>query len=423
MILWLLALVGQIHLTVYSGGFAQVEETRSFSLQAGTQVLETPDLPLQVDLTTVMLDLPGAQVQQKQVLYALARPQAVEALALERPVRVHLQSGEILKGRLIGSAADALVLQTPEGLLTVARKQVLYWQLQDAPPGLRARPVVRWTVEARRTGTTEGTLRYQTQGLTWQALYTVVVKEKRLDLKGFVHLSNTSGRTYENARIVLIAGEVHRAARPAWEERGVKEMAVMAAPAPNYPSERAFAEYHRYDLPGTYTLHDHQDLQVRLLTAHNLPLEERYVYRSGEQVEWHLRFVNPQAPMPAGRVQVYRQEDDHLLFVGEDLTSHRARGDTVQLFLGRAFDLKARETVEEAERLGPGWWERTVAVTLWNLKSNTVKVQVVRTLPEGFELVESSQPPSRKTARTLEFWVAVPAGGKTVLRYTVRSRS
>lgn len=421
--MWLLLLVAQVHLTVYSGGFGLVEETRTFRLRQGTDTLETPELAPRADLTTVSLALPSGEVREKRILYAQARPEALASGGLEQPVEVALPDDLLLSGILLGVSGEALVLKTSRGVVTVPRQQVRYWLLKQPPKGLRARPLVQWVVTGARSGSARGVLRYQTEGLGWQALYRVRLQEKHLDLSGFIHLSNTSGKDFDQAALTLIAGEVHRLPAPPVLEKGRGPEAFMALAPSATPVQQPLAEYHRYDLPGRYTLKDHEDLQVRLFPDRRVPAEERYVYRQGNEVMWHLRFVNAEDPMPAGRVRVYQVADRHEIFVGEDWIGHVPQGDTVDLSLGKAFDLRARETVEASKRVGPGVWERTVAITFRNFKDQTVRIQVIRSLPEGFELIQASEKPSRKTARTLEFWITVPAHGQKVLRYTVQTRS
>jgi hypothetical protein len=64
------------------------------------------------------------------------------------------------------------------------------------------------------------------------------------------------------------------------------------------------------------------------------------------------------------------------------------------------------------------------AVTLRNAKKTDATVTVVEPLPRwsDWEIVASSVPASKRDAQHAEFAVPVPAGGETVLTYSVRYR-
>ncbi len=47
-------------------------------------------------------------------------------------------------------------------------------------------------------------------------------------------------------------------------------------------------------------------------------------------------------PLPKGKVKVYQEDkiDRSLEFIGEDRINHRPKNETVELYLGEAFDIK-----------------------------------------------------------------------------------
>ncbi len=85
--------------------------------------------------------------------------------------------------------------------------------------------------------------------MSWHAEYVAAVAddEKSLGLTSWVSIDNQSGATYPDAKLDLIAGDVHRVEEPG--PRPMFEMAKMAAGAPRL-EEKAFFEYHMYTLAG-----------------------------------------------------------------------------------------------------------------------------------------------------------------------------
>ncbi len=417
-----LMLLAQTHLTVYEAGFAVVEEPRSFSLRKGVQRIPTAQLPLALEPTSASLLLKGAEVLEKRFSFPLTGTEPPLEDALGRVLEAVLEEGEAVAGTLALVAPGHLLLRTRRGVVAVARNRILRWALKEPPWTLPATPVIHWTVKADRAGQTRGTLTYLTQGFRWNAHYVADLEDQqRLRLTGWIHLQNESGKTYADASVVLVSGQVHRVTQPL---RGTKTLA-MESRAPSqalYPVESPVGEYHRYTLPGRYTLPSREALEVKLLDRSSVPARFRYVYRQGETVDWQLRFVNPAEPMPAGRIQVYTRDQGQRVLLGEDWIPHTPRGDTVTVSLGVAYDLRARESLEREERVAPQVWERTWKITLQNFKDQPVDIEVERSVPPGSELVDSSVPPVRSTARTLVFRLRVPARARTVLEYTLRSR-
>jgi hypothetical protein len=126
-------------------------------------------------------------------------------------------------------------------------------------------------------------------------------------------------------------------------------------------------------------------------------------------------------PLPAGRVRVFDGSD----FLGESRLDHTAAGAEIRLEVGKAFDLGAerRSSDFSLDRSGRTLIE-SFTIKLSNAKPTDVSVRVIEPLPRwsDWEIVASSVPSARKDANHVEFTVPLPAGGETLLSYTVRYR-
>jgi hypothetical protein len=76
------------------------------------------------------------------------------------------------------------------------------------PDNLRARPTLSVTVNSAHSGTRPATLSYLTPGLGWRADYVALYSEadSKIDVQGWVTLTNSSGTTYDDAKTLLVAG-------------------------------------------------------------------------------------------------------------------------------------------------------------------------------------------------------------------------
>jgi hypothetical protein len=82
------------------------------------------------------------------------------------------------------------------------------------------KPTLSWLIETNQPGKFDAEISYVSGGMTWQSDYNVVVqddpgkKTDLLDMIGWITMHNQSGKTFENARIKLLAGDVNKVQPP-----------------------------------------------------------------------------------------------------------------------------------------------------------------------------------------------------------------
>ena len=107
------------------------------------------------------------------------------------------------------SANNGVVLKMGDRIETGIPGRIVY---SDVPANLRDRPTL--VVQLQNKGAAEQNveLSYLTGGLGWKADYVAELNanEDKLDLSGWVTLTNTSGTSYRNAKLQLVAGDVNR---------------------------------------------------------------------------------------------------------------------------------------------------------------------------------------------------------------------
>jgi hypothetical protein len=272
---------------------------------------------------------------------------------------------------------------------------------------------------------------------------TLAADDRTLDLGGWVTIDNRSGTTYPDAKLKLVAGDIHRV-----EQRGegmmarqALEMADVAQSAAAF-EERAFFEYHLYDLPRPTTIKHNQTKQIRLLETASV--RTRKVFRltgapwyytqqyGGEKnlkVGVYQEFENRErdglgVPLPAGTVRLYKADADGTLqLVGEDRIDHTPRDEVVVLKVGEAFDVVADRRQTEFQVVASGHvWEEAFEVVIRNHKQEDVVVQVVEPLPGDWRMLSNSHDFEKLDAFTVRFDVPVKAGGEATLQYRIQIR-
>ena len=74
------------------------------------------------------------------------------------------------------------------------------------------KPRLEWLLSTDKAGKFPAEFSYVTGGMSWQADYNLVAPEKGdlVDIVGWVTMDNQTGKTFENARIKLMAGDVNK---------------------------------------------------------------------------------------------------------------------------------------------------------------------------------------------------------------------
>jgi hypothetical protein len=271
------------------------------------------------------------------------------------------------------------------------------------------------------------------------------------DLSGWVSVENNSGKTYKDAHLKFIAGDVRRVAppRPMMMGKAVMraDMAAEAAPM----QEKAFFEYHMYTLPRPSTVADNEVKQLEMFSpVHDLKVSKRYLYNplgnwrnfgdglftdksfgvnSDKKVNIFIEFKNEEKnhlgmPLPAGKVRLFKQdsEDKALEFIGEEQIDHTPKDEELSLQVGNAFDVvgERRQTDYQLET-GRHWMKESVEIKLRNHKKQDITVRVKEPLYRGntWKITEESDKHQKLDSRTAAWDLPVKAEGETMLTYTV----
>jgi hypothetical protein len=252
-----------------------------------------------------------------------------------------------------------------------------------------------------------------------------------LTLNGWVSLDNRSGASYENAKLKLVAGDVHRVPKETvvYPNEDLN-MDLPASLGTVQFEERHFFEYHLYSLDRPATVLDRETKQLALFPSASAKAKKTYTYdsRRGTKVSIRMEFENSKQnglgmALPAGKVRVYKEDADRALeFVGEDQIDHSPRDEKLRLFLGDAFDVVAERKQSAQKQLSSRSRELSYSVELRNHKDTAVQVQVVEHVFGDWTITDHSHEFVKKDANTVEFPVSVPANGSATVTYTVRMK-
>ncbi|MCU0514988.1 MAG: DUF4139 domain-containing protein [Anaerolineae bacterium] len=444
-----------VAVTIYNQGTALVRDRRTFDLTAGGNVINFTDVAALIDATSVnfvsLTDAQGTRVIEQNYVYDLVDSSALLNRYLDQTIQVTVDDGTLFTGQLLSGRNGEIILRSADGQVRViGAGQVRDVQFPDLPEGLITRPTLRWLVNADATGANQVELTYLTGGINWTADYNVLLAadNESLDLNGWITLSNNSGTAYREATVKLIAGDVNRAPEA---ERMVMDGVAMAAPAfeENAVEQRDFNEYKLYEIGRPVTVGNNETKQVEFVTSPGVPATTFFVYDGSPffygyydiltdqfygqtgitDVQNYLEFSTDDeggagVALPAGRMRVYQEDvDGAALLIGESAIDHTPQGETVQIYLGNAFDLVGERTQTDFQIITGSVVQETYEIRLRNRKeSGTVEIRVPERLFRwsNWEILNSSQPFEQMDSSSIEFRAQVPAGQEVVITYTVQ---
>lgn len=426
-----------LYVTVYNDNLGVIRDIRSMDIMKGTSTIELTDVAQQIDPTSVHIKLNG-EVLEQNYQYDLVSLDKILQKYVDRNIQLIDDKGETIEGKLLSSSSGQIVLQKKDGgLLMVPNVTKYRFSVGELPEGLITKPTLIWLVKSPSGGKQDVEVSYQTGGMKWHAEYVAVLnkEDSKLDLNSWVSIDNNSGTSYKNAHLKLVAGNVNRVQQGNIYPRGYDGIQKQMTATVQQFQEKAFFEYHIYNLQRPTTLANNETKQISLFEVSGIKAVKKYFYRSGGyyynqpnsqgKVAVIMEFENKKdnklgIPMPEGKVRVYKSDGESLEFIGEDMINHTPKDEKVRLKIGDAFDITANEVQTDNRRISDKVSEQAYEITFKNHKSENVVIEVERFLGLNWEILSSSISYKKKDSQNIIFKVPVPKDGKTVLTFRVR---
>jgi hypothetical protein len=459
-----LAVFAQPALTIYNQDFAVVRDTVPLDLKSGVNNVRYADATARVEPDSVILRDPAGkhslQIWEQnyrndpvtqELLLSLFEGKTIDFQNLR--LKDNTQMRELVPGKIIrsgyvpGGGSEQPIIEVNGKLQFTLPGTPLFPDLGDDTV---LKPTLNWLLQSDQPGRFDAEVSYITGGFTWEADYNLVSPEKgdTVDLIGWVTMNNQSGKTFRDAKIKLMAGDVNKIQPQNYRmaSRMMKTM-DMAGAAPAV-TEKAFDEFHLYSLARPTTLLDRETKQVEFVRATEVKAPVIYLYdgssdyrfygglnynqdygREGnKKVRVMREFVNAETnhlgiALPKGKLRFYRRDaDGQMEFVGEDMIDHTPRNETIRVTIGNAFDLvgERRQTnfrVDTSDK----WLDETFEIKLRNRKQEPVEIRVAEYLYRwsNWEITQKSDDFKKTDSQTIEFRMPVKPEEERVVTYTV----
>ncbi len=467
----------RLELTVNSGGYSVVQESRNLKLSTGTNHVQLEGMPAQYKPASLLvLNVTGeGEFTLGPVSYKAASLNGqrllAESIGSEVTVRCNTRKGRAreITGKLLAFSGNQVILERDKKVVVVNATDEQ--EFPGLPKGLSNSPALVLEAQAGASGEYLARLLYQTAGLAWNATHTAVYDEQQgllTKLESWVSVNNGSGAQYRDATLKLLSGDTNGAAL---EAAGGGAFALSAAAAPMARSAKvrqaqsqSVGEQKLYTVPGKINLAEGENKQIPLFIAEQVPVTREYclpampAWQRGQQgtspVVIRLRLLNNEdsklgKPLPAGLVNIFQPDTDgSLQLTGTAQMADTAVGEELSLVIAGCSDLKAERKLVESKtvepqhkpvpQLGdagtkssvqepaeedeePAFVDETWEVTLHNFKPDRdVEIVVKEEFPGKYEVLHSTHEFKAETANRASTTVKVDKAGKAILRYVVR---
>jgi hypothetical protein len=459
------AVFAQPALTIYNQNFAVVRDTVPLDLQAGVNTVRYAGATAQVEPDSVILRDPAGK-HSLQILEQNYRNDPVsqelllslfegKTIGFEKiRMKDNTQTPETIQGKIIrsgfvpGGSPEQPIIEVNGKLQFSLPGEPRFPDLGDDTV---LKPAFNWLLQSDKPGKFDAEVGYVTGGFDWSASYDLVSPEKgdNVDVVGWITMNNNSGKTFENAKIKLMAGDVNKiqpVVRAMGGGRGGGGGFGGAAPV---VTEQAFDEFHLYDVARPTTLHNRETKQVEFVHAEKIYAPTIYVYDGSSDYRFYgglntqqgygqsgnkkilvqREFVNAETnqlgiALPAGKLRFYRRDDDgQLQFVGENTIDHTPRNETVRVTTGNSFDLVGeRKQTDFRVDTGDKWIDESFEIKLRNRKKEApVEIRVVEHLYRwsNCEITKKSDDFVKKDSQTIEFRIPVKPDEERTVTYSV----
>ena len=466
-----------VDLTVYNQNLSLIREEREINLTRGTGRIVLPDIPATIDGTSLhflSLTAPSAvRVLEQSYQYDLVH----QAKLLERYLGKEIEfirvdpetdseytvSGKLLStGYVLQSyrSGGLPVYGSIGGMIVevggkIEVNPVGRLILPSLPEGLILRPQLEWLVESSRGGKHRAEISYLAGQLSWSCNYVALLDkdDKKLDLTGWVTLTNRSGTSFKNAGLKLVAGDVNIVQDRLAPRMAMSKQVMAEEVGQAQFTQKELFEYKLYTLQRRTDVNDNETKQIELTSGRSIPSQKVFIYdgladqwrhwynnysyrsqssfgqQSNQKVGVFITLKNEKKaglgiPLPKGKVRVYKRDDDgREQFIGEDLIDHTPKDEEVRLYLGNAFDVVGERVQKDFKVLASGHVvEETIEVKLRNHKSETVEVLVYEH-PwrwSDWEITRADTDWSKVDQSTIKFPVTIGKDREKVIRYTIR---
>ena len=421
--------------TITNQNLGLVKEERELKLEKGRQTVNLEAIPALINPASVLIES-DFNVLEQNFEYDLISVDKMLEKSLEKDVIIdHPQQGR-MSGKLLSANSANLILKTADGITQIIprnnQQKISLTGLDEVNQPFIVRPTLIWDVLAQAQKTYNTKISYLSTGFNWNADYVALLNENdtRIILSGWVTINNTSGKTFKETKLKLMAGDLNLV-KPENRMRFERLNQFNVAKEASAFEEKALFEYHIYDLQRKTDLKNNQIKQIQLFDETDAKIKKIYRINSYNptKVAVIVSFKNSKEnnlgmPLPKGIIRLYKKDGEEREFVGENRIEHTPKNETLDIEVGAAFDIVSERAVKDVKRPDKKTERRTVEYKIRNHKDDLIQIEIVESIPRYAEIEKHTANGKliQHYADYLKYVIEVPANDEFIfnLEYSLR---
>jgi hypothetical protein len=341
-------------LIVYNSNLGLVHEERDLTLHKEDKSIIYKDVASSINTDSINIKLDSSiKLNSQQFRYdKLTQAKLLEAhIGKKVDVRRLKNANEfqLLSATLLAYSGDEAIVKTIDyQVLTVKSSSIIF---ESIPKELITKPSLVWNVEASQDIKTKLELDYLINNITFKSDYVLNLDKNSSNLNGWITIDNRSGKSFENTKLSLLAGDINRASQRNPIYKNVRAVALMDSATE--VSHKAYEGYHFYTIPFNVTLANNEKTQIKFVTKNRIKTKRNYashlsnpLYLQGERKSNVTQYISLEAldtPLPKGVVRTYSKLGEDTILLGETDIEHTPKATPIKLKLGTNFDLKVTQ--------------------------------------------------------------------------------
>lgn len=442
-----------LRLSLYDSGLAIVQDVRTFELEEGLNRIPFTGISSQANFSSLTL----ASSEMRVVSQSYSPPEP-----LDIPTLLNKNIGQTIsvtrtdeaatqyEGILLDSDGSNILLQLADGtLVTLYTGEIREYHFSVLPQDRITQPTLFLLVNSDTAGTQQVSLTYLISGLGWHVDYNLLLEESSVNLTGWLNISNFSGAALENAEVTLLAGSFERLDFVSRDTGILAAATATALPSPSPSGTPSPYDYgttstaqpvnFRYVLPQPITLENNETQTIEFLAGAEAESNNIYIYDASPRIYGYSGFItSPEygitgvtqvqnflafstgTDLPAGSLTLYEDEES-LTLLGQTQLPFTPADQPFQIYLENSGEVTGERRQVEFITLSNDAVQETYEIRLRNQSSEAIEVIVPERMSRSsnWEILAATVPFEQPDSFGVEFTVEVPAGGETVITYTV----
>ncbi len=332
-------------LVVYNSNIGLVHEERPLRLDKNSHSIIYKDVASSIITESINLKLPkGVQLYSQQYRY----DKLTLAKLLEYNIGKKVKVGKDSFTLLAANNKEAILKNKKGNIVTRESKAIIFDKI---PNRLLSKPSLLWNVKTDKNINAKLELDYLIKNIKWSANYVLDIVKNRANLRGFITLTNNSGKNFKNTTLYTLAGTINRVRNP---QPRIMYSKMMAQNRPMV-QESSHEGYHIYKIPFKVTLANKEKTQINFQNFQNIKVQREYeaqmsnpLFFHGESninVNQYITLQKLDTPLPSGVVRIYSKLHDTSILLGESSIKHTPKNEALKLKIGVNFDIKVKQSI------------------------------------------------------------------------------